>query len=62
MRLILIELLWPDKQAARFHEPRAINGAMNCWQTRPPVDEIKEPSEDQLSLRLIDMLMLYLKY
>ena len=62
MRLMFIELLWPDKQAPNFQLPRSIKGAMNSPQTRPPVDEMNEPSDDQLSRRLIDMLMLYLKY
>lgn len=59
---MFIELLWPDKHAIKFQEPLLISGTTYSPQILPPVEEIKEPSEDHESLLLIDIPIAYLKY
>ena len=46
----------------RFHEDLLMSGTIYSPQIRPPVAEMKDPSDDQESLLLIDIPMLYLKY
>ena len=55
-------LLWPERQAIRFQEDLLMRGTMYSPQTRPPVAEMNEPSEDQESLLLMLMPIDCLKY
>jgi hypothetical protein len=52
---MLIDELCPERQAIKSHEDLLISGTMYSPQILPPVVEMKEPSEDQESLRLIDI-------
>ena len=59
---MFIELLWPDKHAIKFQEPLLMSGTTYSPFILPPVEEIKEPSEDHESLLLMDIPIAYLKY
>lgn len=50
-----MELLCPDKLAMSFQEERSSSGTRYSPQTLPPVVEMKDPSDDQESLLLIDI-------
>jgi len=52
---MFIELWWPERQAINFHEDLYNNGTIYYPPILPPVVEIKDPSDDQESLLLIDI-------